>query len=145
MQYGDMGTVSHGTLRTEDLLASLGDELERLAQVNGQLEEHGALLHVVRLWKEKDNDTENDEHGTNMVCELIDTLSTCYAMPYMYFGTHPGDGSDYGFWPDMESVNELPRISDPNELPTGEDCVHVNDHGNVSVYGGDGALIWDCV
>jgi hypothetical protein len=74
--------------------------------------------------------------------EALDSL----APPYCYFGTHEGDGSDFGFWPSMESVLELPRVESGEEAAElGEDAVHVNERGNVTVYGGDGKEIWSCV
>ena len=60
------------------------------------------------------------------------------------FGTLEGDGSDFGFWPDMSAIDELPRISDPGEADEHDECAFVNDHGNVSVYCG-GKLIIDFV
>ena len=61
-----------------------------------------------------------------------------YAPSYFYFGSHPGDGADYGFWlseswsEDFEGL----KVSDLSDVPSdyyGELAV-INDHGNVSLY-----------
>jgi hypothetical protein len=71
---------------------------------------------------------------------LFDALDE-YAPPYFYFGAHPGDGSDYGFWlredlrDDPDAFDGL-RVSGLDEVPAdyiGE-ILEVNDHGNVSLY-----------
>jgi len=61
-----------------------------------------------------------------------------YAAPYFYFGSHPGDGSDYGFWlsEDMENEFDGLKVEDLSEVPkdyAGEVIV-INDHGNMSLY-----------
>lgn len=143
MTKATIGSVSHGTHRNVDLLDSLSYELKRLAK-----EEYAKLIAEAEereafLLENPDDETERD---SDLVHELFDALGEL-APAYTYFGAHPGDGSDFGFWPDMDSVDELPKFNDLSEVPDdiSEDYVVVNDHGNVSVYGADGNLIWDCV
>ena len=139
-----LGSISTGTLRPEDLAVSffdaandraenMGDRavLERLAEIESLLWLDGELT--------ADNDTLSD--CVDELTEILDSL----AAPYTYFGAHEGDGADFGFWPCWDSIDELQKFDDfPDTLP-GDDFVVVNDHGNVSVYGADGLLIWDCV
>jgi hypothetical protein len=84
--------VSHGTLRNQDLLAAFGSELRNAPDVawdHLQLaEEADAMLEL---------ETYDSEDGSELVNELIDAL-TAYAPDGCYFGTHPGDGSDFGFY-----------------------------------------------
>lgn len=68
---------------------------------------------------------------------LFDALDH-YALPGFYFGAHPGDGSDYGYWLSesfVEDFDEL-KVADLSEVPKGYrgSLLHVNDHGNVSLY-----------
>lgn len=95
-------------------------------------------------------DTENavDDLG-----ELF-TILDAHSLPYFYFGAHPSDGADYGWWlsesfeenfadastnwakspgsifPDAIKVNDL---ADVPKGYTGE-VLDVNDHGNCSLY-----------
>ena len=137
MNKATIGSISSGTLRTEDLLSAFASELRYLA--NG----HPGNL---TLADEADavEDFDSDE-AVELVNDLIDILNE-YAPPYCYFGAHEGDGADFGFWPLWDAIDELPTVEDGDEAKAkGEDCKAVNDHGNVTLYGGDGAVIWDCV
>lgn len=138
-----IGTISHGTLRSVDLLEAFADELNRLEEDHHLVIEARAVLTLMaNAWTIEES---MPDAVSDLVNALQDALSE-YAPPYCYFGTNEGDGSDFGFWPCMDSVNELPRVSDPAEVEgMGEDCVFVNDHGNVTVYAADGSVIWDCV
>jgi hypothetical protein len=139
-----IGTISHGTLRTEDLLAAFANEL-RMIEPNASLVAEAdavALLHSFG-WL----DIMIGQGAGELVDDLIEALNAL-APAYCYFGTTEGDGSDFGFWPDMEAIDELPRVADPADVPaggTGEDVVYVNDHGNVTVYGANGAVLLDIV
>jgi len=127
-----IGSISHGTLRTEDLLSAFADELEWLTGPND-------------LSKEAQEINPESEEASELVNDLIDALQEL-APPYCYFGAHEGDGADFGFWFFWDAINELPRVADPADVEgLGEDCVFVNDHGNITIYGADGAVIWDCV
>lgn len=148
MRYATIGSVSHGTLRTEDLLDTFAYELEYQIQRNakhwlGNTAERDRLTNLIGEAREIDPDSEAASELVNE--SLFDALNE-FAPPYTYFGAHEGDGSDFGFWPSWDAVNELPCIADPNELPHAEgDCRYVNDHGNVTVFDSSGAAIWDCV
>ena len=142
-----IGSISHGTLRTDDLLSAFADELDRL-EVEGEyrdlVDEAQAMLTLLANGWTTLADT---EESAGLVNALTDALGE-YAPPYCYFGANEGDGSDFGYWPDWHQLDELPRVSDPADIPeggTGEDCAYVNDHGNITIYGADGAVIWDCV
>jgi hypothetical protein len=75
--------------------------------------------------------------------------------PFVYFGTLEGDGSDFGFWPDMDSLNEELQwerdhwpddsIPDALELEDYNVIVQVSDHGNVTVMDMDRNVIWAVV
>lgn len=81
------GTVIHGTLRAEDLINAFARLLQELAP-----EQYANLL----VEADEVTDYESDE-----ACEILVALETALseiAPEGMYFGTHPGDASDFGFW-----------------------------------------------
>lgn len=90
-----VGTVSHGTLRTEDLLEAFASELERLCD-NCQviIEEANDLAGKLA---DGDADALDKSAALELVNDLIDELNN-YAPPDMYFGAHEGDGADFGWW-----------------------------------------------
>jgi hypothetical protein len=141
MEYASIGTISHGTLRIEDLLETFAAELTYLAK-----QQETPDAEHLKLASEAESVDADSEEAAYIVTELEDALNE-YAPPYCYFGAHEGDGADFGFWPCMDAIEELPHVDDPVDVEKhrGEACVFVNDHGNVTVYGADGAVIWDCV
>jgi hypothetical protein len=150
MNYASLGSISHGTCRTEDLLETFVRELEyhvsRNAEEwcsdNGRKDRDRLMVLIAEAYGIEDFES---EEARDIACELQDELNM-FAPPYCYFGSNEGDGSDFGFWPSIDQVNELPRAKDSDEAKAlGADCVFVNDHGNITVYGGDGSVIWDCV
>jgi hypothetical protein len=148
MKYASVGSISHCTLRTEDLLSAYAAELEYQIQRNAEewCSDEGRKQRdaYLRLLGAADWLDGSEDNADALVTELSDALEH-FAAPYCYFGANEGDGADFGFWPSMESVGELPRVNDSDEAKAlGEDCVFINDHGNVTVFGGDGSVIWDC-
>ena len=91
-----LGSVSTGTLRTEDLLPAFADELSVM-----EMSETGVkLLGEVEQFFGAPEDSLPDwesEKASYMVDEFIDALNE-YAPPHMRFGAHEGDGADFGWW-----------------------------------------------
>lgn len=154
MNYAEIGTISHGTLRTVDLLESFSDTLETLIQRNGKTgKENEYQTSLVWDAREAIDEIEEDESEPEYVSEILDDLSEAlseYAAPYCYFGAHQGDGSDFGFWPDIDGLEEdshfgeVTKVSDPSEVESNGTYAFVNDHGNVTLYI-NGEIVWDCV
>ena len=122
-----LGSISTGTLRPEDLLPRFMGALEELT---GTIEER------------------YDEDNMD---ELIDDLNNA-CPPFVYFGTLEGDGADFGFWPDMDGFNESRRLDgnyqgNPEEVwHVAENVIsHVSDHGNVTVMDMERNVIWSVV
>lgn len=156
MKTAPIGSISHGTLRTEDLLESFASTLEDMILLNGDhysrpenFSERDKLNTLVGeaqdQWTEAGDELQDEEIAQELVMELEDALCQ-FAPSYCYFGAHCGDGSDFGFWPAHDSIEELPHVQSSDEAKElGEDCKYVNDHGNVTVYGGDGSVILELV
>lgn len=91
------GTISHGTLRTPDLLRAFADEYERVLPFNSR----DAVTDARNCANEIDanpNHPGNYDCGCEIVAELIDALNEIATREGMTFGAHEGDGSDYGYW-----------------------------------------------
>ena len=160
-----IGSISHGTLRTNDLLGTFMGELESLAFLSGEYlsQNHEARDRFANLVGEAqdcfDEDGEEiDEEKYDVAEELVnETLPDAlqeFAPPYCYFGAHPGDGSDFGFWPcEIEDIKEQVEFSSTTsqECPPDDfegEWLHINDHGNCTLYvrnDGDDKEIWSIV
>lgn len=135
-------------MREEDLIPNFLDCIAEFDYMRGkslqaQLEDDLAAC-----------ESEEDKMETQSIFlneTLFDALNE-FAPPYFYFGSHPGDGADYGFWLSEESLEDFDglRVSDLSEVPadySGE-VLHVNDHGNTSLYtanSGNLTAIWELV
>lgn len=149
MKTAKFGTVSSGTLRNEDLAESFLNELLWLLAQNPEMPEREEIAAKAKsieteIYSDSGEITEDSETLSDIVSELSDILDQ-FSPPYSYFGAHEGDGADFGFWPSWDSLRDLESFSDfPETLPE-DDFTVVNDHGNTSLYGCDGKLIWDIV
>jgi hypothetical protein len=95
--YFVLGTISHGTLRPQDLLRTFAAELNRLMPFNqfAMTEEARGFADIL------DGEPTNKDWQVagEMLIDLEDELSTIAAREgNYYFGTTEGDGSDFGFW-----------------------------------------------
>jgi hypothetical protein len=141
-----MGSVSHATMRPEDLIPTFTSELTWRRSHGTLQRKQRAELRAIESRMEADGyyDSEDAQFDLEWLFDALDA----YSAPYFYFGAHPGDGSDYGYWlsemwdedfvslTDLESGDENLKVSDPAEVPKnfyGEVAV-VNDHGNVTLY-----------
>lgn len=96
------GTVSHGTMRNVDLIPAF---LCVLQECNSpaweQLQMQPHPLPPSYALEDPQSDWWNSEQADYFVHELFGALDDC-APDGHYFGAHPGDGSDFGFWPSEE-------------------------------------------
>jgi hypothetical protein len=84
---------------------------------------------------------ETQESATWAWEAICDALNDCTA-PYMRFGTHDGDPTDFGFWVDFDNLEEDVRCGEVIDWQetreahcyrAGTLAVDINDHGNVSL------------
>jgi hypothetical protein len=155
-----LGSISTGTLRQQDLLSAFTQTLISLestkfyAEVGPDSLElyHGSEL--VRQAPAMLDALDNTTAVSNpYVAEYLDWLTDALnelCPPFVYFGTHPGDGAAFGFWPDMDRLNEamqrmgMASESDEERLEDGV-IVQVSDHGNVTVMDMDRNVLWSVV
>lgn len=85
-------SLSHATMRTEDLISPFVDCLKEF----GGMEEFGAIIEYgEEIMQSGDYESDNAHYYLNE--DLWNALNDIAPEGY-YFGAHPGDGSDYGFW-----------------------------------------------
>lgn len=139
----NFGTVICATLRTEDLLEAFADELEYQCDRNKGLTGNIARRKLVTEARRINPENEDASYLVNE--GLYDALNE-FAPPYSHFGSLEGDGADFGYWTSEDFWDELPRVENGDEAKElGEDSIFVNDHGNVTLYGGNGKEIWSIV
>ena len=143
MKHASFGTVSHGTMRLEDLLPDFASELEYHVQNNADewcsddgRAQRNTYMELIGEAREIDAD---DENAPEVLDNLFNALND-FAPPYAYFGANPGDGCDYGFWLLEDFAEQIAefglRVNDTSEVPAdyqGE-VLHVSDHGNATLY-----------
>lgn len=93
------GTIIHGTYRLPDVMRALADELERVDPSNTKLigDARVCAEHLELASWGSEEATDAMDEGDGIVTELFDKLDAL-APAGMYFGSHPGDGSDFGWW-----------------------------------------------
>jgi hypothetical protein len=133
MKTPKIGSISHGTMRPEDLVPAFRSAILYLDPENEFANDLPQFMAAPGYY-ESEASTYDLEDLTNILESL--------APPYCYFGSHPGDGSDFGFWlPEdwrqQAEDDEVPIVSDASGLPEDYVCgpwVLINDHGNVTLY-----------
>lgn len=143
--YPSIGSVSSGTMRTEDLLDTFAGELRHhMRRMRLTREQRKRFNQLARDYERAEFDWDSNEctldsdtfDAGELLGEFFDALDEI-APPYAYFGAVDGDGADYGFWPCLGmggDTDDLPRLTAGDEIPRehwGEDVLLVNDHGNV--------------
>ena len=88
----EFGTVISGTLRPQDLIPAFLDALHDVAP------EYTLENPIPQCALEDDEDAFWRETFWFTMEELEDVLNEHVPEGY-YFGAHPGDGADFGYWP----------------------------------------------
>ena len=119
-KYAQLGSVSHGTMLEEDLIPTFLDLLETLDPAKA-LEIRGDPQNAP--WFVRGD----LECGTYLLHEELFDALTEHAPPHCYFGSHPGNSSDYGFWPSEDLIEEFEGlvVTDKSEVPEDTDAEEV--------------------
>jgi len=140
-----LGSISSGTLRTLDLLEAFASEAE--ARCGDMATRAVSIAHIYL-----DPDAVVDDEQVQETLDELRFLLEDSCPPFVYFGTLPGDGADFGFWPDFDAIDEScarkhhRRTHNPDTgeitLEDEDVIVHVSDHGNVTVMDMERNVIW---
>ena len=140
-----IGSISSGTMRPEDLIPTFAAELHHVCISRRDIpakirSKHYILFRVITGRLTNDSENYFDTDGSDAEADLdalFDALQE-YAGPYFYFGAHPGNGSDYGYWLGESFADDFDglKVSDLSEVPSSYrgEVLLVNDHGNISLY-----------
>ena len=128
-QYGTLGSISSGTMRPQDLIPDFVYTLRYLGHRSKELTRIERRMNSTKYYETEDSMWDLES--------LFDMLQE-HAPDYVYFGSHPGDGSDYGFWVSdfVDDDFEDLKVSDLADIPSdyiGHVLV-INDHGNMTLY-----------
>jgi hypothetical protein len=153
MRTPQLGSVSTGTLRTEDLLDAIigeadylfgADYLDTHAGSNDWIVKPLTAAKAITDYDSSQSFRNWSEDAGYAIDELIDALNE-YAPPHVRFGAHDGDGADFGWWPvDFDGCELVSLDTKSVDVSCGL-LVEVNDHGNITVQKLGGEIIWACV
>ena len=153
-----LGSISSGSLRTVDILENIlwyvrNTKAPNLA-ISSEIEAEG--LELLNSLQAEDVSPEIEEKAFYFLWETLSPALEEIAPPYFYFGSHPGDWADFGFWlfedwRTMARENGTPVVSEDSQLPDGftsGEWFQVSDHGNITLYtreNGVDSEIWSIV
>ena len=160
----EIGSLSTGSLRVEDILPAM---LDALGDLRLSRAERQQVTKITQKWETRPDDiattpcpcpecsgVENNGDSAEWCLEydLNETLfdiANAHCPDYCYFGSHPGDGADFGVWPCEEVLEPGPQggydglvyrstryCNGPDE-PVPLEYTHflaANDHGNATLY-----------
>lgn len=99
-------SLSHATMRPQDLIPVFMEKLYKL-NINRWMDlvcENHDLCLALKAFDDKNPWFESEEASRLLNEDIFDALNEC-TPEGCYFGSHPGDASDYGFWPDQENID----------------------------------------
>jgi hypothetical protein len=100
------GSVISGTLRRQDIIPEFA-EWVRILNPAAYTQLVSKTFSMPPAYVQDEGDTSawwDSEEAIEFLNELMDAMDEV-APEGHYFGTHPGDGSDFGFWPTEESCD----------------------------------------
>jgi hypothetical protein len=127
-----LGSVSTGTLRTQDLLPAFAATLDSLH----------AHAHQFTLEASMVLESNQDGYPEILLTHLTDALQEA-CPPFVFFGAHPDDGADFGFWPDWEALEECEHDGEGEHICRSNSVIiKVDNRGNVTVMDMDRNVLW---
>ena len=142
-----LGSISTGTLRTEDLLAAFHSTIESLQAQ--QAKDEGTPIVLADDGYMDSNEPYSDEELLTIYTEQLES----FCPPFVYFGTLEGDGADFGFWVEQNAIDDfiseaieadlITVTNTGDEYANGTYIVHLaHDTENVTVMDMERNAIW---
>lgn len=130
-----IGVISEGTLRLEDLIPSMLRELGRIRLTADERK----IAQRIRRECSSPEQIAADPEGAADDLDTLYQIAGYHAPDYCHVGSHEGDGACIGVWPNIDAAAEdAASITDTAELPNIDPsyryALHVNDHGNTTLY-----------
>lgn len=162
-----IGERSSGTLRPQDLAETYLDMADEagISYDDGIVISGESDFDYIARWlrhfeDHEDEPCDGETFGEHFrACPLDDGVDDSlngaadalmeYCPPFSYVSSTEGDGASIGVWPDVDSLmyaieTEGERVDDEHAIVDGM-SVFISDHGNVSLFDGDGNEIWSVV
>ena len=134
-----LGSVSHGTMRPEDLIPPFLWECSRIRLSHA---ERDTVRGIAREFHTFPDDFDIDavnaawrEQMDDALTSLFDILNA-HCPDFCTFGAQEGDGSDYGVWVSWDALDDGDVFKGEREHAAKSDryTLEVNDHGNATLY-----------
>lgn len=146
-KYLNAGSYSSGTMIAADVIDSIFYNVKSQSFHDELCDYSNDLEDLYNIWEKSLLPEVERIFGSEQLTDILNE-QLWYAMqdlcpPYCYFGSHPGNGSDYGIWPDEESIDYARRheglIENPDEDPASQEpYVIISDNDNIEYYEWDG-------
>ena len=137
-----LGSISHGTLRTQDLLEAFANTLQQFNRTHPLLGEY-LDIHA--------NDAWDSDKAADLLNEGFFNALQEICPPFVHFGTLEGDGADFGFWPYMDGLRDatgdgsFEQVFGEHELSEHGIILNVTDHSEFVVMDLERNVIWSVV
>lgn len=145
------GSIFSGSLLLADMLEGLSCELSfclRASRDYYAVPENHAEGDRLRLlvdearglleYRGEDGWTTTDSNEAEAVLEELHNELNGFVPHGAYFGAHPGDGADFGYWLDECFVEDFDglKVTDTSEVPATYKglVLHVNERGNMTLF-----------
>lgn len=150
-----IGSWVSGTCRPEDIIPAAMDCLASLTGPDPQ-----QVKTLCQAWDDLPEGDDDEPFGESTIgderswiYEQAEQLINENLPPYLYWGSHPGDGADTGVWVSWDSIEDDRRcgdLSSGSELPDMAEgsFLVISDHGNATLYvaaDGEWHEVWGCV
>jgi len=133
---GPRGTVISGTFRPRDLIPAFYAELMRVAPAR-----QGRIENEMEAWRVESEAGETDPEEDEQLVQLIADELNAVAPHGVYFGAHPGAGSDFGWW-ENEEDEETPSPRRIRGLTTETPAIDYDDYDEHSVGDEENTASW---